>query len=188
MYGRASIPELQGPVPTGRPKPDPDLLDVLLGNDGRLCVQEEGLVRHDVDGVGGDDLDFLDGPDVAVLRRFLGLVDDPVDGILDVLGGEGVAVVELDPAPKPELPHRVGDGLPRGGQGGLVLQLGCDEGGVEHVDVDEDSTRSKCMWGPWWRVGGEETVSVSFLAPPPRHQAARGEAQRREHAGHDPPP
>jgi hypothetical protein len=121
-----------------------DLLDVPLGDDGEehqaLQEQGKGLVRRDVDGVGRDDLDFLDGPHVAVLRRLLGLVDDPVDGILHVLRGQGIAVVKLDPAAQLELPHGVGERLPGGGQGRLVLQLGVPvEQGVEHVDVDEDA-------------------------------------------------
>ncbi len=119
-------------------------LDVLLGHDREedqsLEQEREGLVGDDVDGLRVDHLDLLDGADIPVLGRLLRLVDDPVERVLHVLGGERVAIVKLHALPDLELPLGVGQRLPRGRDGGLELELGVPvQEGVEHVDVDEDA-------------------------------------------------
>src|SRR6266581_1934574 len=94
-----------------RPRPDggrgaervvADLLEVLLGDDGKedqpLEQERERLVGDEVNRVGVDDADVLDGADVAVLGLLLLLLAGlrhPLDRELHVLGGQRVAVVEL---------------------------------------------------------------------------------------------
>jgi hypothetical protein len=100
---------------------------VLLGHDAEedepLEEEREGLVGDDVNRLRIDHADFLDGADVAVLRRLLRLVEHPVERVLDVLSGHGLPVVEAHALADLELPLVVREGLPGGREGGLELEL-----------------------------------------------------------------
>src|SRR3989304_4192455 len=111
-WSRFHSTNFQGPVPTGA--------GVLPGHDGEeaqpLQQEREGLVGDDVDRLRVDDADLLDRADIAVLRGLLLLVEHPLEGVLDVLGAHGVAVVELDALAQLELPLGVAQRLPVGVQ------------------------------------------------------------------------
>jgi hypothetical protein len=101
------------------------LADDLLGGDGlgghALDEERVGAVRLEADGVVVDDLHTLDLGVVAAGDHLLGGVEHALEGRLDVLGGEGRAVVELDTLAQFDLPRRVVDGLPRDGEVGADL-------------------------------------------------------------------
>jgi len=119
-------------------------LDVLLGHDGEedepLQQEREGLVGDDVDRLRIHHADFLDGADIAVLGRLFRLVDHAIEGVLDVLRGHRLPVVEAHALAELELPLGVRQRLPGGGERGLKLKLGVPvDQGVEHVDIDQDA-------------------------------------------------
>src|SRR5262245_2912858 len=140
------------------------------GADGRLAEVVVGQVGLDVDAVklvkqwrigrlqpeldGGviDDVDLVDDAEVGGARRTEVLVENTVEGELDVFGFEVLAVVELDAGAQMEgIGQAVGGDVPAGGQsrhhavkgwgGGdkglvhLLLDLiGNDGDGLERVD------------------------------------------------------
>src|ERR1044071_1147620 len=117
---------------------DPETVHIITDKPFPLEEEREGLVGDDVDSLRIDHAHFLDGPDVAVLGRFLLGVEDAVEGVLDVLRRHDLAVVEADALADLEFPLRLRQRLPRRGEGRLELELGVPvEQRVEHVDVDE---------------------------------------------------
>jgi hypothetical protein len=150
--------------PDGRRRSEglvPHRLHVLLGHDAEedepLEEERKGLVGDDVDGLRIDHADFLDGADVAVLGRFFLGVEDTIEGVLDVLRGHDLTVVEANPFADLELPLRVRQRLPRRGEGWLELELGVPvEQRVEHVDVDEHADALKVHVGVEGRRVGDE--------------------------------
>jgi hypothetical protein len=77
-------------------------------------------VEQEVDGVAVEDPHLLDVRDADPPRR-LGVPEDPLEGELDGLGVEGLAVGEGDPLPQLEPPVLGRDRGPRFGRPGLRL-------------------------------------------------------------------
>src|SRR5947207_2551664 len=122
------------------------LLDAVVGGEARgqdlrahlgHAHRDErvGLLGDDANHGRVGDLDGLDGREARRHHR-LARLQVPLERGLDVLGGERRPVVELHALPERELPRRLVDVLPRGGEPRLELERGVPPR-QRVVEVDE---------------------------------------------------
>ena len=116
-------------------------------------------------------------------------IEHAVEGGLDVPGGEGAAVVELDPLAQFHLPDGVVQGLPRERQAGphfTGLDVACREVVEDVVAEDERLAQNRVGGIPGVDVrlqGIDDGVVLRLGAKPGGREEAEAEQQRESEGG-----